>query len=110
MSTQVIHLAGEFDAVLAAARRAELMDVCDRSAGSVVVLDLTEVTFIDSTGLGLLIGLARRMRDGGGGVRLRGCRRSVRRVLTLSGLDAVLMLDEPPAAVALPLPLASGQQ
>ena len=114
MSTQVVHLAGELDTALVAARRPELIDKCDRHAGSALVLDLTDVTFVDSTGLGLLIGVARRMREGGGEVRLRGCRRSVRRLLTLSGLDGVLVIDEPsndPSGLPeLPLPLASGQR
>jgi anti-sigma B factor antagonist len=116
MSTQVVHLAGELDAALVAARRPELIEKCERHSGSALVLDLTDVTFVDSTGLALLIGVARRMRDGGGEVRLRGCRRSVRRVLTLSGLNAVLVIDDPsdepcrPPELPLTLPLAGGRR
>lgn len=93
------------------------MQICDDCAGSLLVLDLAGVTFVDSTGLGLLIGVARRMRDGGGELRLRGCRRSVRRVLTLSGLDHVLAIevsakpsDMSSAAAAVALPLTGGQR
>jgi anti-sigma B factor antagonist len=117
MSTQAVQLSGELDAALAAARRAELMQICDDRAGSLLILDLADVTFVDSTGLGLLIGVARRLRDRGGELRLRGCRRSVRRVLTLSGLDHVLSIeasaepsDASSAAAAVALPLAGGQR
>lgn len=110
MSTRVVNLSGEFDATVVATRRAELIEECDRSLGSLLLLDFTEVTFIDSTGLGLLIGVARRMRDGGGQVRLRGCRRGVRRVLSVSGVDAILTIEESSEATPSPLPLAGGQR
>jgi anti-sigma B factor antagonist len=106
MSVVVAYLEGELDAVFVTERRAELLTECDRHAGSVLLLDLSEVTFVDSTGLGLLIGVARRMREGGGEVRLRGCRRSVRRVLSVSGLDAVVAVDDAPA----PLPIVGDQR
>ena len=110
MPTRVVNLAGEFDASAVAARRAELIEECDHNLGSVLILDFTEVSFIDSTGLGLLIGVARRMRDGGGQVRLRGCRRSVRRVLSVSGVDAILTIDQPSESVPSALPLAGGRR
>ena len=57
--------------------------------GSVVV-DLSGVTFIDSAGLCALVGLARRSTEQGGKVLFVGPRRSIARVLNLTGVDRLL--------------------
>jgi len=70
------------DAAIAAAVRAA-------GAGSVVV-DLTEVAFLDSTGISLLI-KGRRLADAAGvGYRIRGARGLVRDVLEMTGVLAHL--------------------
>lgn len=51
-----------------------------------LVLDLSQVTFMDASGLGALIAARRRSMLFGGGVRLVAPSSSVRRVLEASGL------------------------
>ena len=61
----VWRLRGEIDTANASAIEAELIDAVD--AGAVdVVLDLGDVTFIDSSGLGLLVAVAAEVRELGG--------------------------------------------
>lgn len=55
-----------------------------------VVVDLRELTFIDSTGLGALIFAFQRARDAGIGFRLAHPTRTVRQILVLSGLLEVV--------------------
>ena len=52
-----------------------------------VRLDLRGVDFIDSSGLGVLVGLTSTARDGGGDVIIVAPSRSVVRLLQISGLD-----------------------
>jgi len=67
-----------------------------------LVLDLTAVDLIDSTGLGVLVGALKRMRAGDGQLRLAAGNADVVRVLHATGLDQVLPLY-PDVASALEL-------
>jgi anti-sigma B factor antagonist len=55
-----------------------------------VVVDLTAVTFLDSSGLGALIAGLKATRQAGGDLRMTGANEQVRTVLRLTNLDRVL--------------------
>ncbi len=57
-----------------------------------LVLDLSAVDRIDSTGLGVLVGARKRLRAGNGQLRLAAASGNVARVLHATGLDKVLPL------------------
>ena len=61
----VVSLAGELDLYNAEDVRAALLEAC-ADEPSVLVLDLAEVTFIDSTALGVFIEARSRLGDGDG--------------------------------------------
>jgi anti-anti-sigma factor len=65
-----------------------------------VVLDLGAVSFVDSTGLALLVTGDRSARDGGGWMRLAGPGSQLRRMLEITNLDRRLeVYDDVSAAV-----------
>jgi anti-sigma B factor antagonist len=51
-----------------------------------VVVDMTEVEFIDSSGLNALVRAAAEIRDKGGSVRLGGMSEPVERIISVSGI------------------------
>ena len=59
-----------------------------------VLLDLTDVTFMDSTGLKVLLSIQRRADLAGGSFAIAGASRSVRKILTLTGLDQTFTIHE----------------
>ncbi len=64
------------------------VDAVERAAGpaGVLVVDLSDTEFMDSTGLGILLGSTEGLRKRGGEVRLVGLSRPVTRVLEVTGL------------------------
>ena len=74
---------------------------------SVVVVDLSEVTFMDVVGVGLLAALLNRQHAHGGQVYLRQVPAQVTRLLGLTGLAAVLPV-EPVERVDRSQPVAAG--
>lgn len=87
----VVRVAGEIDIATAPALRERLMALTARRSPRVVV-DMGDVDFIDSTGLGVLIGVLKRVRSYGGELHLVCDVDRVVRVFEITGLDAVFTL------------------
>ena len=85
----VVTLSGELDAFDAPTLRAAFADAV-AAAPRVVVLDLAPVTFLDSTILGAIVGLLRRLREAGGELRVVLPDSTARRVFEITGLDTAL--------------------
>ena len=82
---------GELDAFTVSRFRQEVAQV---AAGSQVVIDLSGVPFLDSSGLGALIGAIRRVRELGGEVAVACNRPSVERLLRTTGFDRIVTIAE----------------
>ena len=87
----VVKLSGEMDVANAGAVSACLNGLID--AGADVVIDLSDLQFIDSTGLGVLVSVGGRARQGGQRVRLRAPGKNVASTLSMTGLDRVFTID-----------------
>jgi anti-sigma B factor antagonist len=95
----VVAVGGEIDVHTAP----QVDDALEAAAGPGVALvaDLSEVAFIDSTGLSVLVRALARARDDDGSLALVAPTERVTKVLRLTGLDAVLnVFDTLDAAVA----------
>ncbi len=89
--TVTVSLHGEVD-VLTVDQVRSALQVALASGPRAIVVDLTDLAFIDSTGLGALIFGFQRARDASIGFRLAKPSRSVRQILVLSGLLEVVEL------------------
>ena len=84
-----IALTGEVDLYTCPEFKEELLRVADEGAVHVVV-DLTQTTFIDSTGLGVLLrGVERLRRREGGRLSVVCTDANMRRIFELTGLDRI---------------------
>ncbi|WP_405633656.1 STAS domain-containing protein [Streptomyces sp. NBC_01174] len=85
----VIALSGEFDITTAPAVRSRALDLI--AAGHPdLVADLAGVTFCDSSGLGVLIGIWRCAKDANGSLTLAAIPERLDRLLSVTGMDTVL--------------------
>lgn len=82
-------VAGDLDCAAATRFREDVAGLIGHRA---VAIDLSQVPFIDSAGLGALIGAVRRIREAGGVVAVCAARSSVARVLTMTGFDRIAKL------------------
>ena len=83
----VVRVAGELDLSTSAPLAARLRLVASEWDG--VVVDLTDVTFVDSTGLGVLVVAHDELRRKGGRLAVVCTHRLARRLLAVTALDTL---------------------
>lgn len=66
------------------------IDEAVESGSTHVVIDLSETSFVDSSGLGALVAGLKRTRQAGGDLRIAEPQEQVRMVLALTNLDRIL--------------------
>jgi anti-sigma B factor antagonist len=89
----ILELVGELDVYTAPQLRERIVEVIN-DGETCLIVDMGGVTFIDSTGIGVLVVAHRRIGEQGGWLVLRNVQRQTSRVLELTGLDHVLIIGE----------------
>src|SRR5436305_12774996 len=84
----VVELDGELDLFTAPLLRDVLLGLTSDGKYFLAV-EMSSLAFLDSSGLGVLIGAAKRANAGGGGLCLAGARENVLKVLRITGLMRV---------------------
>jgi anti-sigma B factor antagonist len=93
-NTTVLQVRGELDALTAPDLRPTLDSLVSNDARDVVV-DLSELRLIDSSGVGALVSLYKRVRASGRSVRFTGVCEQPLAIFRLLRLDLVFGLDAP---------------
>jgi anti-anti-sigma factor len=87
----VLRVRGEIDLITASEVRSAVASVT--GPGTHLVIDLTGVDFLDSTGLGSLVWARKRVRREGGDVLVTSPQPNVRRVLEISGVAELVPVE-----------------
>ncbi|WP_461012801.1 DUF5994 family protein [Streptosporangium sandarakinum] len=82
----IVHLSGEIDIFTSPALRRQLLNTL-HSSTSLLILDLSQVSFCDAGGLAVLVGIQHRARLMGITLALRAPRPFMSRLLHITGLD-----------------------
>lgn len=86
----IIKLCGELDECTANETR-QKVDKCVRNNSLMdVVFDFSEVTFMDSTGIGVLLGRYKIIKKNGNNVLICGANRQIDKILTMSGIYSIM--------------------
>ncbi|MCX8053022.1 MAG: STAS domain-containing protein [Armatimonadetes bacterium] len=84
----IIGLQGEVDVYTAPQLKQQMISLLEQGAKEIVV-DLTDVDYLDSTALGVLIGGLKRLREIDGNLMLICPNARIRRVFEITGLDKI---------------------
>lgn len=90
-SPPVIAVSGEIDVATAPQLR-ECLHRVIAGGESTVVLDLLDVTFLDSTALGVLVGARKRCREVGGDLQLVVADPRIVKIFEITGLTSVFSI------------------
>lgn len=85
----IICLKGEADIYTVSQLKSKFLEVTELMDKQPILIDLAELKYIDSTGLGALIGLLKRVKEKGGSVKLLNPQPYIKKILSITGLDKI---------------------
>ena len=88
----VVDVQGDLDCYTAPKLRAVLVELADGPRR--VVLDVGGSTFIDSTGLGVLVGALKRLRQQGGDMALQSLTPTTERLFEVTGVSKLFQIAD----------------
>lgn len=91
--TMTAYLSGEIDHHSARHIREEIDETAARAHPGELVLDFREVTFMDSSGIGLVMGRYSLMQELGGILRVVNLSGHIKKVMRLAGLDRLAVME-----------------
>ena len=89
-----LYLSGEIDHHSAIALRGEIDKNITENMPATLIIELSSVDFMDSSGLGLIMGRYTTMQKIGGNVILRNPGEKVNKILKLAGMDRILKIEQ----------------
>ena len=89
-SRLTVRLSGELDHYCAQRTRRELDALIADPGVRTLVLDFSNLQFMDSSGIGVILGRYRTMRDRGGSVAVIHINRHIERIFHMSGMDRII--------------------
>ncbi len=90
--TVTVHITGELDHCSAVSIRRELDDLIADPGVKNMVLDLKDMTFMDSSGIGVILGRYRELKQRGGSMAVKNMNPQVKKIFILSGMKQVIQI------------------
>lgn len=89
-----VKLCGEIDHHGAKSAREEIDAAIKSSPPQKLIMDLSSITFCDSSGLGLIMGRYKTIKEYGGELIIKNPSDSPRKMILLSGLDRLITITD----------------
>ena len=86
----IAELLGEVDHHGAAKARADIDENMEGYGSKDLIFDFSRVTFMDSSGIGIILGRYRKLSQSGGRVAIVGCSAAVRNILNMAGVFSII--------------------
>ncbi len=89
-NTLIVKIAGEFDLIIADKLRSQIDDKLAKGKINNLIINLEKVTFIDSSGLGMIIGRYKKLAKDNGKMYIVGAQPNVEKILLFSGINKLI--------------------
>ncbi len=93
-STLVVELSGEIDHHVCDKIREDIDEEIKLYSAEHLIFDFSGVSFMDSSGIGMVLGRYKRISEKGGTVKIRNASRLVRQLLDMSGIFSLMEYEE----------------
>lgn len=90
---EIIEVGGEVDVMTAPRLREAIVEAVGRGRTRLII-DVEQVDFLDSTGLGVLVGALKRVRADGGSLDIVCTHQRILKIFQITGLDKVFGLHD----------------
>ncbi len=90
----IAKLSGELDHHTAAGIREEIDNSVELNMPSLLILDFEKISFMDSSGIGLVLGRYRNLYKRGAEVKVVGVSPQIYKVMKLSGIERLMTLEK----------------
>src|SRR6478752_10268273 len=88
-----LHPQGDIDVATVGQQRGQWLQAIEERKPERLVIDMADVTFLDSTGLGAIVALQRRQRTHGGVVATTNAAPPVEQILQLTGMHLTMEVN-----------------
>lgn len=90
----IAYLNGEIDHNTAAEIRTDIDIRVEGSHPDLLILDFTNVSFMDSSGIGLVMGRYKLMKDIDGKLKIVNPSSQIRKIMSLAGIDRLAVIEK----------------
>lgn len=87
-----IKLSGEMDINSSDEVKKELQDIIDQNIADIEI-DCEELSYIDSTGIGVLIGILKKIKKSDKTIVLTNTKDNIKRLFNITGLDKIFIIE-----------------
>ncbi len=91
-NTLIIRVEGELDMLVADKLRSDIDKKMDNNEIKNLILNLEKVSFIDSSGLGVILGRYKKIKSKNGSMYIVGARPQVEKILYFSGINKLVSM------------------
>lgn len=88
-----VSVSGEIDAYTAPKLREELLPLTE-GKNKVITVNLKDVSYMDSTGLGVFVGLLKQLKNNEGELKLVELSERMKRLFKITGLSTIMNITE----------------
>lgn len=91
-NTWEIYLKGEIDIYNAPQLKEKLHEIITKQSGD-IVMDCKDLKYIDSTGLGVLISVLKRVKEYDGNIVIKNLKPYIHKIFIITGLDKIFSIE-----------------